>query len=246
MGWRDQITLIALSEPSERTNEHGFPTRKPETATTVFADKKSVGYSEFYKAEMAGHAAEIKFDVYAMEYSGETIAEYPVSSGKRYRILRTYIHDDGELVELTLSSFPEAQSAANVVGLDDLQEQMLQRAKIAEEAVPEMLKAGGAVMQEAQRAEIRTMFRSRRSTGDLAASIVVSKIKERDNGKMVEVYPDGKDRHGVRNATKGFVLQYGRKNMPARPWFTAANTKAADAVNDEMRRVWEAKQNDGR
>lgn len=160
MGWRDQITLIALSEPSERTNEHGFPTRKPETATTVFADKKSVGYSEFYKAEMAGHAAEIKFDVYAMEYSGETIAEYPVSSGKRYRILRTYIHDDGELVELTLSSFPEAQSAANaaearrreaaemarfnVVGLDDLQEQMLQRAKIAEEAVPEMLKAGGS------------------------------------------------------------------------------------------------------
>lgn len=87
-----------------------------------------------------------------MEYSGETIAEYPVSSGKRYRILRTYIHDDGELVELTLSSFPEARSAANaaearrkeaaemarfnVVGLDDLQEQMLQRAKIAEEAVP--------------------------------------------------------------------------------------------------------------
>jgi len=84
----------------------------------------------------------------------------------------------------------------NVVGLDDLQEQMLQRAKIAEEAVPEMLKAGGAVMQEAQRAEIRTMFRSRRSTGDLAASIVFPKIKERDNGKMVEVYPDGKDRHG--------------------------------------------------
>ena len=112
MGWRDQITLIALSEPSERTNEHGFPERKKETATTVFADKKSVGYSEFYKAEMAGHAAEIKFDVYAME----TIAEYPVSSGKRYRILRTYIHDDGELVELTLSSFPEAQSAANAAG----------------------------------------------------------------------------------------------------------------------------------
>ena len=112
MGWRDQITLIALAETSERTNEHGFPITKPETATTVFADKKSVGYSEFYKAEMAGHVAEIKFDVYAMEYNGETIAEYPVSSGKRYRILRTYSHNDGELIELTLSSFPEAQSAA--------------------------------------------------------------------------------------------------------------------------------------
>lgn len=133
----------------------------------------------------------------------------------------------------------------NVVGLDDIQERMLKREKITEEAVPEMLKAGGAVMQKAQKSEILSMFRSDRSTGDLAASIVVSKVKKNDIGKMVEVYPDGTDRHGVRNATKGFVLQYGRKNMPAKPWFTAANTKAAEAVNAEMRRVWEAKQ-DGR
>ena len=109
MGWRDQITLIALSETSERTNEHGFPIMKPETATTVFADKKSVGYSEFYKAEMAGHVAEVKFDVYAMEYNGETIAEYPVSSGKRYRVLRTYTHGNGEFTELTLVNLPEAE-----------------------------------------------------------------------------------------------------------------------------------------
>lgn len=112
MRWSEQITLARAAEPEERTNEHGFPVEREETATTVFADKKSVGYSEFYKAEMAGHAAEMKFDVRAFEYNGETIAEYPVLSGKRYRILRTYIHDEGELVELTLSSFPEAQNAA--------------------------------------------------------------------------------------------------------------------------------------
>lgn len=113
MRWSEQITLIALTEPEERVNEHGFPVRGIETATTVFADMKSVGYSEFYKAEMAGHVAEMKFDVRAFEYNGETIAEYPVSSGKRYRILRTYIHEEGELVELTLSSFPEAQKVDN-------------------------------------------------------------------------------------------------------------------------------------
>lgn len=112
MRWSEQITLIALTDPEERTNEHGFPVKQEETATTVFADKKSVGYSEFYKAEMAGHAVEMKFDIRAFEYSGETIAEYPVSSGKRYRILRTYVHEEGELIELTLSSFPEVQSAA--------------------------------------------------------------------------------------------------------------------------------------
>lgn len=132
----------------------------------------------------------------------------------------------------------------NVVGLDDIQDAMLRREAATVEAVPEMLAAGGAVMQKAQQDEISATFKSKRSTGDMAKSIIVSKIKEISGGKRVEVYPDGKDRHGVRNATKAFVLQYGRKNMPARPWFTAANTKAADEVTAEMRRVWEAKQNE--
>ena len=50
MRWGEQITLIALSDPSPRTNEHGFPVARTETATTVFADKKSVGHTEFYEA----------------------------------------------------------------------------------------------------------------------------------------------------------------------------------------------------
>ena len=74
----------------------------------------------------------------------------------------------------------------------------------------------------------------------------VSAVKEIDGGKRVEIYPNGKDKHGVRNAEKGFVLNYGRSNMPARPWFTAANEKAADDVVSEMRRVWEEKQNEER
>lgn len=123
---------------------------------------------------------------------------------------------------------------------------MLRQDAIVEEAVPEMLKAGGAVMQKAQQEEIKTRFNSRRSTGALLASIKVSAVKEIDGGKRVEIYPNGKDKHGVRNAEKGFVLNYGRSNMPARPWFTAANEKAADDVVSEMRRVWEEKQNEER
>lgn len=134
----------------------------------------------------------------------------------------------------------------NVVGLDDVQEAMLRQDAIVEEAVPEMLKAGGAVMQKAQQEEIKTRFNSRRSTGALLASIKVSAVKEIDGGKRVEIYPNGKDKHGVRNEEKGFVLNYGRSNMPARPWFTAANEKAADDVVSEMRRVWEEKQNEER
>ncbi|MDL2206491.1 hypothetical protein LJC33_06215 [Eubacteriales bacterium OttesenSCG-928-N13] len=119
MRWTEQITLIALSEPEELTNEHGFPVDKPEAATTVFADKKSVGYSEFYKASQAGYMAEMKFDVRALEYSGQEIVEFPVASGKRYRVLRTYLHKNGEFIELTLVNLPEAQDAPEAEGGDE-------------------------------------------------------------------------------------------------------------------------------
>ena len=94
MRWGEQITLVALSEPSPRTNEHGFPVARTETATTVFADKKSVGFSEFYNEE-------------------QQIVEYPVLSGKRYRVLRTYTHGNGEFTELTLVNLPEAEGGGN-------------------------------------------------------------------------------------------------------------------------------------
>lgn len=113
MRWCEQITLIALADPSPRTNEHGFPADREETATTIFADKKSVGFSEFYKAQQAGYTTELKFDVYSFEYNGQQIVEYPVSSGKRYRVLRTYTPPNGELTELTLVDLPEAEGSGD-------------------------------------------------------------------------------------------------------------------------------------
>ena len=92
MRWCEQITLIALADPSPRTNEHGF--------------------SEFYKAQQAGYTTELKFDVYSFEYAGQQIVEYPVSSGKRYRVLRTYTPPNGEFTELTLVDLPEAEGSS--------------------------------------------------------------------------------------------------------------------------------------
>lgn len=109
MGWNDQIKLIAQTDKTPRTDDNGFPLPPAETETTVFADKKSVGYSEFYKAAQAGYSAELKFDVHSMEYTGEQTVEYPVGSGTRYRVLRTYLHGSGEYTELTLVNLPEAE-----------------------------------------------------------------------------------------------------------------------------------------
>lgn len=111
MRWNEQITLIAQSDADPRTDANGFPTAPQERSTTVFADEKSVGYSEFYKAEMAGYKASLKVDVRSFEYEGQQVAEYPPNSGKRYRVIRTYKH--GEFTELTLSDVPSAQGGNN-------------------------------------------------------------------------------------------------------------------------------------
>ena len=129
-----------------------------------------------------------------------------------------------------------------VAGLDDIQEAMLRRDKATLEAVPEMLKAGGEVIKSAFQEETAKLNSTGRGTGALTASIKVSAVKERDGGKFVEIAPTGTDRHGVRNAEKGFVLNYGRSNMPARPWFTRSNQKATPEVRDAMRKAWEEEQ----
>jgi hypothetical protein len=126
----------------------------------LFGNKKSVGYSEFYKAAVAGYAAELKVDVYT-------------------------------------------------------------------------------------EAEIRSTFHSGRVTGDLASSIKATSVKKKDSTQYVEVYPQATNRRGERNATVGFVHQYGRSNMPARPWFTSANEKAAGEVQEAMRQEWEKQQGGG-
>ena len=105
MRWSDQLTLISETAPGggeEAADEHGFGLPQEGGLTTVYANKKSVGYGEFFKAKMAGYNEELKFDVFTAEYAGQTLAEY---NGRRYTVLRTYIDPEaeGEYTELTLS-----------------------------------------------------------------------------------------------------------------------------------------------
>lgn len=129
-----------------------------------------------------------------------------------------------------------------VSGIEGMQDRLLKREAAATKAVPKMLKAGGAVLVKAQQEEIRRTFTGKRSTGDLASSIKQTSVKKKGETQCVEVYPHGNNRRGQPNATVGFVLQYGRSNMPARPWFTSSKEKAAPEVQEAMRQAWEEEQ----
>lgn len=97
--WADEITLIAQTEPAERLDTNGFPNELVETEATVYCNKKSVGYQEFFKSQQAGVQVDYKVEVHTVDYNGQQLAEF---EGKRYQILKTYGIDD-DTIELTLS-----------------------------------------------------------------------------------------------------------------------------------------------
>lgn len=74
----------------------GFATRVPATEKTVYAEKKSVGRTEFYLSAQAGMRADIVFALRAADYSQELEVEH---GGLMYSVVRTY-QKDRDLVEL--------------------------------------------------------------------------------------------------------------------------------------------------
>lgn len=111
MQWCDEITLISYKEPitaNTQINKNGFRLPPQEThkafRETIFCNKKSVGFSEFYKAQQAGITATLKVDIFTEEYDNQQFAEI---DGRRYKILRTYLINSGEHLELTLSDLSE-------------------------------------------------------------------------------------------------------------------------------------------
>ena len=138
----------------------------------------------------------------------------------------------------------------STVGLEDVIEAFSRREQATVEAVPKMLQAGAAVLVEAQQEEARAMGLN--ETGGFVKSIKATAVKGDSREKHIDVFPRGRAKHGndrkgdksnVRNATIGFVAEYGTSSQPARPYMTVANDKAHSKVVEAQREVWERENN---
>lgn len=127
-----------------------------------------------------------------------------------------------------------------LTGLGDIEKMLLNRETTVTAAVPEMVDAGADELIKAEQEEMERLKLV--DTGDMKKSVKATKLRKTDSGGFVEVYPQGKDRKGVSNATKAFVAQYGKSGMSARPWLTAARAKSGEKVSAAIRKVWD-KQN---
>lgn len=106
--WVDEITLISETEDENRINENGFENAPQESCRTVFCNKKSVGYSEYFKSQQTGKVVEAKCDIHRADYEGEDTVEL---GGQRFFVLKTYDIDD-DTIELTLTDLRHKEKGA--------------------------------------------------------------------------------------------------------------------------------------
>lgn len=90
--WREVVDFVSVVDG---VNENGFPEDVEIVRVGIFANKKSAGSGEFYRAAQAGFTVDKVFEVRMADYEQE---RFLIFEGERYEILRTY--EKGENIEL--------------------------------------------------------------------------------------------------------------------------------------------------
>ncbi len=128
----------------------------------------------------------------------------------------------------------------DVSGMDDIIKQMAALGKLVGETADEMLMAGAEVVKEAWRDSAEE--HDHRVTGDMIDSIGYPRHPDTINGiRTIDIYPQGKDSKGVRNAEKAFILHYGTKKSKGSHWVDGADRISGERVTPAMEQIWHKK-----
>lgn len=128
----------------------------------------------------------------------------------------------------------------SVSGIDELAAQLKKLGQLGNDAlVEEMLEAGAEVVVDEWKKGIKSAVKTKRSTGDLEASVTTVKgIQKTNDVSAKTIYPAGKDSKGVRNAEKAFILHYGKSGQPATLFVDDVENKAEDKAADAMEKIF--------
>ena len=91
--------------------------------------------------------------------------------------------------------------------------------------IRQIVEAGAKAAEKRMAENVR--LRRHVRTGDMLESIGENEYREFLGGGSVDVYPQGDDRHGVRNATKAYVINYGRGRKTTK---TTETTEASETT----------------
>ena len=121
-------------------------------------------------------------------------------------------------------------------GLDDLINEMQRLGQNEGPVVDEMLDAGAAIIRDRWKDSAKE--HGHIDTGAMVDSVDFT-VKGKARALYRDIYPQGKDSKGVRNAEKAFILHYGKHNMPGSYWVDDAELKAGPEVTAECQAIWD-------
>lgn len=101
-----------------------------------------------------------------------------------------------------------------------------------------MIMAGAEEVKKAWRRSAEE--HNHRDTGDMIESIGYPRKPESIGGALsIDIYPQGTDHKGVRNAQKAFILHYGTSKRPGSRWVDDADRYSEETAVPEMKRIWD-------
>ena len=121
-------------------------------------------------------------------------------------------------------------------GLDDLINEMRRLGQDSGPVVDEMLDTAAGIIRDQWRETARE--HGHVDTGAMIDSVDFP-VKGNARAMYRDIYPQGKDAKGVRNAEKAFILQYGKHNMPGSYWVDEAETKAGPEAIAACQAIWD-------
>lgn len=123
-------------------------------------------------------------------------------------------------------------------GLDAMIEEMHRMQQLTGHVARAVLQAGAEGVKKAWK--LAAEEHGLRDTGDMIESIGFAHEPE-DAGdvKFIDIYPQGTDRKGVRNAEKAFVLHYGTSKLNATRWVDDADAISEQTAVPAMQKVFD-------
>lgn len=142
-----------------------------------------------------------------------------------------------------------------VEGLDLIIADMKRHGELAGETAQEMLMAGAEEVKQSWKGEAER--RQFKDTKAMINSIGFPRaVKRASDILSIDIYPQGKDKRGVRNAEKAFILHWGTSSnstskrkrkkkfsgpgIPRTLWVDDADRESGPRVLDAYTRIWDA------
>ena len=126
----------------------------------------------------------------------------------------------------------------NMSGLDPIIDEMREMGEESGAVAQEMILAMAEAVKQAWKRSAEE--HGHRDTGEMINAIGYPRGPQTIGDALtIDIYPQGKDHKGVRNAEKAFVLHYGTSKLKASYWVDTADAYSEQTAIPAAEQIWD-------